>query len=158
MSHAKFLLPFFKEIKAHGLSALIDSNGYYDFENYPQLVALCDGVMLDVKAVEQTFHKQLCGQENTNVLKNLDFLLEKGKLEEVRTVLLPNQEEQNKQTIAYVAKHIQNRCCYKLIRYRPFGVREEGIRAFGNTMLDEDEMQYYKEYANACGNATCTIV
>lgn len=158
MCHADFLFSFFKEIKAHGLTALIDSNGYYDFAAYQELLSLCDGVMLDVKAVDPIFHKQLCGQENIAVLKNLDFLLEQGKLEEVRTVLLPHQEEQNKKTIAYVVKHIQNRCRYKLIGYRPFGVRKEGVIFCGNHSLREDELKQYEEFAKKCGNVTCTTV
>lgn len=158
MNYADFLLDFFREVKRQGLGALIDSNGYYDFKNYPELLSLSDGVMLDVKAVDPILHKRLCGQENSTVLANLDFLLEQGKLEEVRTVLLPQQEKQNKKTIAYVAEHIKNRCRYKLIAYRPFGVREEGITAIGNQMLSTEEMKEYEKFAKECGCLTITIV
>lgn len=158
MNQAAFLLPFFQQIKAQSLGILIDSNGFYDFKNHPELLSLSDGVMLDVKAVDPIFHKQLCGQENSTVLANLDFLLEKGKLEEVRTVLLPEQTEQNKKTIAYVVEKLQNRCRYKLIAYRPFGVREEGLQAIGRGMVSKEEMKEYEGFAKMCGNLTCTIV
>ena len=84
MNHAAFLLDLFKKVKKLGLTCLIDSNGYYDFSQYPQLMAVCDGVMLDVKAVDAKFHQYLTGCDNTMVLKNLAYLLHTQKLEEVR--------------------------------------------------------------------------
>lgn len=158
MNQAPFLTEFFPKIKQMGLHILIDSNGCYDFSQAQHLLSLCDGVMLDVKAVDPIFHRTLCAHDNDNVLRNLDYLLEQGKLEEVRTVLLPNHEEQNKKTIAYVAKHIENRCRYKLIAYRPYGVREEGIRAFGNMSLTQQQLEEYARYAQTLGCHSVHIV
>lgn len=87
-----------------GLTCLIDSNGYYDFEKYANLMDVYDGVMLDIKAVDTSFHIKLTGCENTVVLKNFHFLLSINKLEEVRTVILPKQDEQNYKTVAYVSE------------------------------------------------------
>lgn len=123
-----------------GLTCLIDSNGAHDFSKYPQLLALCDGVMLDVKAVDPHFHQKLCGADNAMVLRNLDYLLKNGKLQEVRTVLLPNEKEQNRKTVSYVSARIKDRSQYKLIRYRPYGVREAGLKAFGNQTLAMEEV------------------
>lgn len=158
MNHAQFLQAFFKEIKQMNMGILIDSNGYYEFAHYPELLQLCDGVMLDVKASNPTFHLALTGQDNDVVLKNLDYLLDVGKMEEVRSVLLPNQVAQNKQTIAYVCEHLKNRCRYKLIAYRPFGVRQAGLDALGNQMISKEEMKEYQEFAKSLGNVTTTIV
>lgn len=158
MNQASFLLEFFEEIKKLKLGILIDSNGYYDFEAFPELLELCDGVMLDVKAVNPSFHQALTGCDNEVVLKNLDYLLDHGKMEEVRTVLLPNHEKENKETIEYVVKRINNRCRYKLIAYRPFGVREAGLHALGNVMVTSEEMKQYQEFTKSLGNVTSTIV
>lgn len=158
MNQAAFLKEFFKEIKKMELGILIDSNGYYDFHDHLDLLALSDGVMLDVKAVDPVFHLSLTGQGNEMVLKNLDELLDMGKMEEVRTVLLPNQEAQNKKTIAYVVEHVKNRCRYKLIAYRPFGVREEGLAGLGRQQVSKAEMKQYQEFAESLGNTTSTIV
>ncbi len=158
MNQAPFLTEFFHEVRKLNLGILIDSNGFYDFSQYPQLLELCDGVMLDVKAVDPQFHQTLCAQDNTTVLKNLDYLLSINKLEEVRTVLLPHHEEQNRKTIEYVVKLIDNRCRYKLIAYRSFGVREAGVKKFGTGILNENEMKEYEEYAKSLGNVTVTLV
>lgn len=158
MNQAPFLLEFFKEIKKMDLGILIDSNGYYDFEQYQELLALCDGVMLDVKAVNPIFHQSLTNCSNDIVLKNLEYLLDHNKMEEVRTVLLPHHEKENKETIEYVVKQIKNRCRYKLIAYRPFGVREEGLHALGNGMVTSEEMKEYQKFTQSLGNITSTIV
>lgn len=158
MNQASFLLPFFKEIKKLGLSILIDSNGYYDFKEFSELLDICDGVMLDVKAVDAQFHFNICHTKNDVILKNLDYLLDSGKLEEVRTVLLPHQKDRNIETIRYVVQHIQNRCRYKLLAYRPYGVRAEGLSVFGNQQLSEEECNEYVEFAKALGNVTVTLV
>ncbi len=158
MNHADFLQSFFQEVKKHDLSVLIDSNGFHDFTKYQSLLALSDGVMLDVKAADPEFHQFLCKQSNENVLRNLTQLLEMGKLYEVRTVLLPNQDEQNKKTIAYVVKQIKNRCRYKLIAYRPFGVSEAGLCVFGKTALQEAQLKEYARYAQSLGCEQVYIV
>lgn len=158
MNHAEFLEAFFQKVKQWNLGILIDSNGFYDFSRYSQLLALSDGVMLDVKAVNPEFHRTLCGQDNATVLKNLDYLLSVNKLAEVRTVLLPNHEAENRRTIEYVVKHVDNRCRYKLIAYRSFGVREAGLQHFGAGVLSEREMKEYEEFAKSLGNVTVTIV
>jgi len=158
MNHAAFLTAFFRQIKKMQLHILIDTNGFHDFRQYEDVLHLCDGVMLDVKAVNEQFHRQLCAKSNETVLRNLDYLLDKGKMEEVRTVLLPHYEKENRETIAYVVKHINNRCRYKLIAYRPYGVREAGLHMFGTIALNKAEMQAYLKFAESLGSETCTIV
>lgn len=158
MNHAAFLLELFKEVKKLGLTCLIDSNGYYDFQKYPELLAICDGIMLDVKAVDNQFHKQLTGVKNTIVLNNLDYLLKQEKLEEVRTVLLPNHQTQNLTTIDYVSKRIRNHCRYKLIKYRHFGVREEGLFVFGKNSISDNEMKLYQDACIQNGTKTGIII
>ncbi|WP_276833423.1 YjjW family glycine radical enzyme activase [Massilicoli timonensis] len=157
MNQAAFLLDLFQEVKKMGLTCLIDSNGAHDFSKYPQLLALCDGVMLDVKAVDPHFHQKLCGADNAMVLRNLDYLLENGKLQEVRTVLLPNEKEQNRKTVSYVSVRIKDRSQYKLIRYRPYGVREAGLKAFGNQTLAMEEVAELVEICEKNQNHLCRI-
>lgn len=158
MNQAEFLTAFFPTIRTWGLGILIDSNGFYDFSRYTSLLDLCDGVMLDVKAANPDFHQRLCGQSNQTVLKNLDYLLSVNKLEEVRTVLLPHHDKENRETIAYVVKHIDNRCRYKLIAYRSFGVRAAGVEEFGPGVLSTQEMKEYEAFAKSLGNVTSTLV
>jgi len=139
MNHPEFLLEFFTLVKAQGLTTLIDSNGFRRFADYPELMMVTDGVMLDVKASDPNFHKALTESDNEVVLKNLKELLETKKLQEVRIVILPNHTEENEKTLRYVCSVIQDTAPLKLLRYRPFGVREEGLKhlGFNNASLEE---------------------
>lgn len=158
MNNASFILELFKEARKLNLSCLIDSNGYYDFEDYPDLLAICDGVMLDVKAFDNEFHKLVTKNDNHMVLKNLKFLLENNKLYEVRTVILPEYDEENCRTVEGVCRMIGSKTRYKLIKYRPFGVRDEGIKIFGNRIVSDSSINKMVEIAkrNGC-NTTITI-
>lgn len=144
MLHANYLLELFKEVKKLGLTCLIDSNGSIDFRRHQELLDVCDGVMLDIKAVDEEFHEALCGRKNDRVLNNLEYLLSVNKLEEVRTVLLPRYMEESRQTVDYVSKKIQDKCIYKLLRYRPFGVKEQFLEVLGTDIFaleDAHELQ-----------------
>ncbi len=147
MEYPEFLLELFKEAKKLGLSCLIDSNGAYDFSKHQELVMLSDGVMLDVKAGDSKFHQLLTGCDNQTVFNNLKYLLEVNRLFEVRTVLLPNFDQENLITIKKVVKVINDHCQYKLIKYRGYGVRGIGVEEFGSKILDE---KLYKKYLDYC--------
>lgn len=158
MLHADFLLELFQEVKKMGLTCLIDSNGSIDFSKFETLVDCCDGVMLDVKAMDSHFHEQLIGKPNQMVIQNLKYLIEKEKLVEVRTVILPFESKQNERTVQEVSKIILNHADYKLIKYRPFGVREEGLKQLGNTITTDEEIQRLSEIAINNGATRIKIV
>jgi pyruvate formate lyase activating enzyme len=139
MNHPEFLREFFTLVKAENLGTLLDSNGFRRFADYPDLMQVCDGVMLDVKASDPRFHKQLTGSDNPMVLLNLKELNDSHKLQEVRIVILPNKPEENEKTVRTVCSVIEGKVPLKLLRYRPFGVRDEGLNqlGYGNTSLEE---------------------
>lgn len=158
MTYPEFMEGIFTQTKKMGLSCLIDSNGYRLFSDYPQLMKVCDGVMLDVKAVDSEFHLQLTHHTNEIVLKNLEDLLLMGKLQEVRIVVLPGYDAQNKITIAYVAEHVKNKAKIKLLTYRPYGVRKVGLDKLGTSMLSEKEMEFYRQFALENGASDVIIL
>lgn len=127
--YPEFLTALFSECKKLGLHTLIDSNGMVDFSVYPELLEVTDGVMLDVKAFEQKDHVAVTGFSNDAVLKNAAFLAKCGKLYEIRTVIVRELFDPVKviESIAeYLCAYMDNHMLrYKLIAYRPFGVREQ---------------------------------
>ncbi len=124
-----FLVELFSIAGKEGLNCLLDSNGTWDFSKDPELTAVTDGVMLDIKAYGAEDHRMITGRENTLVLANARYLAGIGKLPEVRTVIVPglfNGEE----TVRSAAQMLQGYLDiapirYKLIKYRPMGVRKE---------------------------------
>ena len=154
----EFLIALFEEVQALGKTCLIDSNGSFDFEADPRVLEVCDGVMLDVKAADPDWHRELCGAGNETVLKNLAYLLERGKLYEVRTIIFPERDRENEETVSSVSRLIGDRCGYKIIRYRPFGVREKYLAELGTFTTDESEAEKYAALARSLGALQARIV
>ena len=156
--HRDFMRDLFTEVHKLGLTCFIDSNGSLDFEQAQDLLAVTDYVMLDVKSSDIAFHDFLCSYNNSVVLKNLDYLLSVDKLYEVRTIIFPDKDEVNETTIRYVAKHIGSKCKYKIIRYRPFGVREENLDYLGHFETDVEYAQKYVDLAISLGATQAFMV
>ena len=154
----EFIKELFPKVKALGLTTLLDSNGSLDFESNEDILEYCDGVMLDVKAYNKEFSDWLIRYPNDVVLKNLDHLLATGKLEEVRTLIFPDRDKENEATVRYVAETIKDRCRYKIIRYRQFGVREEYRKELGDFTTGEDYAMRYAELARSLGASKAILV
>ena len=126
--YPEFLRDLFILCKRAGLGTLADSNGTLDFEKCPELLDWTDGVMLDVKAWNVEDHLKVTGTDNEMVLKNAAFLAGLGKLYEVRTVVVPglfDYDETIRKTAALLAGYLdRGNIRYKIIAYRPMGVRE----------------------------------
>ena len=155
--YADFLIELFTEVKKMGKTCLIDSNGSFDFEKDPRILQVSDGVMLDVKAVSEDWHRWLIGRDRGMVLKNLDYLLKVDKLYEVRTLIFPDRDEENEKTVRYVSDIIKDKCFYKIIRYRPFGVRDQQQKELGEFTAEQRYAQKYADLAVSLG-ATKTYV
>ncbi len=154
----EFLIELFTKVKNIGKTCLIDSNGSFDFEADPRVLEVCDGVMLDVKAYRKEWSEHLIGHNREIVLNNLKYLLEQGKLYEVRTLIFPDRDEENEATVRYVSETIGDRCFYKIIRYRPFGVREQYLKELGEFPTDEAYAQRFVDLAVSLGASKAYII
>ena len=127
--YPEFLTALFTECKKLGLHTLIDTNGMVDLSVYQELIEVTDGVMLDIKAFEEQDHIAVTGFSNRQVLQNAEFLACCNKLYEIRTVVVRELFDPEKviESIAgYLCSYMDiGKLRYKLIAYRPFGVREQ---------------------------------
>ncbi len=153
-----FLIELFTAVRQRGKTCLIDSNGSFDFSLDPRVLAVSDGVMLDVKAVGPAWSRELISAPPDTVLGNLDYLLQAGKLYEVRTIIFPGRDRENEETVRYVAEHIGDGCFYKIIRYRPFGVREANLARMGEDTTDADYAERYAALARSLGAERAYVV
>ena len=155
--------------KQDGLGFLLDSNGTYDFEADPaELLPVIDGVMLDIKAYDAADHRAVTDMDNALVLKNMRFLADRGQLYEVRTVIVPELFDTEK-TIVATARALQpylerqkhwpenegKSIRYKIIKYRPFGVRE-AYRSF--TPPTDAWLEHLADLARAEGMTDIVII
>lgn len=156
MLYPEFLKELFFLCREAGLNCLIDSNGTYPFDK--ELLSVCDGVMLDVKAWDRHVFEGLCGGGNEMVLENLRVLADIGKLEEIRVVCLEpyvDVERIIRGISGYLAKKDKNEILVKLIRFRPFGVRGELIKCTAPGM---EYMGRLEKLARECGLGNVKII
>lgn len=124
-----FLTELFTLCRKAGLHTLMDSNGSIPLKDMPSLLEVTDGVMLDIKAFREAEHRRVTAMSNEVTLENAVFLAEVGKLYEIRTVVVPglfDAEETIRQAGRLLASYQEKHPIrYKLISYRPFGVRKQ---------------------------------
>ncbi len=152
-----FLRGMFTEVKKLGLSTFVDTNGSIPFREMPELTGLMDKAMVDIKAYEIDEHMKLTGQDNLNVIENVRFLARQDKLYEIRTVIVPDLLEnlKNVDSISRLIADLNPDIRYKLIKYRPFGVRQNKMKSSVPTAkLLEELVQTAK--SNGCKNIIVT--
>ncbi|MEG0263523.1 MAG: YjjW family glycine radical enzyme activase, partial [Citrobacter sp.] len=88
-----FVIALFSAIKAdphlQHLTCMVDSNGMLRETGWEKLLPVCDGVMLDLKAWDSACHLQLTGRDNAAIKRSILFLAERGKLAELRLLVIP---------------------------------------------------------------------
>ncbi len=154
-----FLQELFTLCKAAGLSTLIDSNGMVPLAQYPDLMAVTDGVMLDIKAFSPQDAYAITGAGNEMVLENLRYLAQCQKIAELRTVVVPELCDAAALVRAladYLSPHIPLAAVqYKLIALRLHGVR----KAYRHLAPPCDaQMQQLAALARACDFGNVIVI
>jgi pyruvate formate lyase activating enzyme len=155
-----FLVELFTLVKAKRKTTLMDSNGSYDYTADEELMAVCDGVMLDVKAWDEAEHMKLTGKSSTPVIENALKLAKAGKLEEIRTVVVPGYLD-NEKTVDRITKLLaplqeEKPIRYRISAYRPFGVREPYRSEMRSP--SRDELEALAEIARKNGISDIVII
>lgn len=152
MLHPEWMQRLFSLCREAGLGTLIDSNGCVPFDEHEDLLEVADGVMLDVKAwAPEVFHHLTYGDVAT-VKRNLAYLAERDKIEELRIVVVPGWNDPEA-TIAGIADTLGTRTAatkLKLIKFRRFGVVGELADADSH---DDERMAELEQLARDAGFA-----
>ncbi|WP_373898261.1 YjjW family glycine radical enzyme activase [Haloimpatiens sp. FM7315] len=148
-----FLVELFAEVKKLGITCFMDTNASTPIYNNQELLKVLDKAMIDLKAYDNAEHLSLTGMSNETVLRNIKILASLNKLYEIRTVIVPDLLN-NRHTVDMTSKlisSIDNNIIYKLIKYRPLGVRENLINS---TVPSMDLMNSLSSLAkkNGCKN------
>ena len=86
---ASALLPLFERLKAEGIHICLDTNGSVMNDAVRRLLALTDLVLLDVKEINDTRHRDLTGCSNAATLAFADWMEANGRDFWLRYVLVP---------------------------------------------------------------------
>lgn len=124
---ARFAQAFFAAIKHDaelgGLTTFIDSNGAAPPHVWALLDPVLDGAMIDLKALDPGTHRLITGRTNSTVLASIELLAGLGKLYEVRLLLLPgfNDDERTLQRTGAWLASVDPNIRIKLIGFRRHG-------------------------------------
>lgn len=152
-----FLLGLFTIASENGMDCLIDSNGMTDFSRYPELMKICNGIMLDVKSWDRLVYKKLTNADNDIVKKNLSYLVGSNKLEELRIVCLEGEVDARAIIcgISEIACAKVSSIKLKLIKFRHYGVRG---RLRNMPSPGDDYMQKLLQLATELGFKNAVII
>ena len=135
-----FIYELFRRIKnSTPLTTFIDTNGYIEPSIVKKLASVTDGFIVDIKAWDMKKHLELTGVENTSILENIAYLSAKGLLHEIRTVIVSRFTADSEEitNIASFIKNLNHYTTFKLIPFRPFGVK---------TVMSQDSAFPWEEY------------
>ena len=107
------------------LTTFLDTNGSASREVWDRLLPVTDSTMVDLKAFDPEIHLRLTGTTNTSVLSSIRHLAGRGKLYEVRLLLVPgiNDSADQLRATADWLLSVDPLMRIKVIAFRPHGVR-----------------------------------
>lgn len=152
----EFIIDLFKEAKKLGLSCFVDTNGSTPLYKDKDLLKVMDKAMIDFKCYDSKAHKTLTSMDNSTVVENIKVLSSMDKIYEIRTVIVPEvlDNEYNVDNISKLIASLNPNIIYKIIKYRPLGVRESMIKSYTPSQ-ELMEKLYNIAKSNGCKNIIC---
>jgi len=114
------LIPLLKALKAEGIHTNIDTNGRVLNNHTKELLDnYADLVMLDIKHIDDEWHKKLTGMSNVNTLKFAEYRENSGKAMWLRYVLVPGWSDQEEYLHA-LGRHFKDYKTIEKIELLPY--------------------------------------
>lgn len=108
------------------LTRFVDTNGDAPRATWELLDPVLDAAMVDLKCLDPAIHRRLTGRPNDRVLDSIELLAARGRLYEVRLLLLPGVNDADDlldATGAWLAG-VDPRMRVKIIGVRTHGIRD----------------------------------
>jgi pyruvate formate lyase activating enzyme len=123
---AAALADLFRRLKRLGINTALDTNGSLLNRDTKKLLDYTDLVLLDIKHVDQKWHKKITGQENGGPLSFLEYLSSINKKTWIRYVLVPGYTDQEKylKEAALKLKKYDNIERIEILPYHTLGVNK----------------------------------
>ena len=114
------LIPLLKALKAEGIHTNIDTNGRVLNNHTKELLDnYADLVMLDIKHIDDEWHKKLTGMSNVNTLKFAEYRENSDKAMWLRYVLVPGWSDQEEYLHA-LGRHFKDYKTIEKIELLPY--------------------------------------
>ena len=158
---AGFVEAFFRalgdDVRFARLTRFVDSNGGCPRHVWNDLDPVLDGAMIDLKAIDDEVHQLMTGRPNGAVLDSIRVLAERGKLHEVRLLMVPgvnDSTEHLERTAAFLAS-VDRWMRIKVIGFRCHGVRPNDL---ARREPDDADRRRYQDVLHAEGLHQITVI
>jgi pyruvate formate lyase activating enzyme len=112
------------------LTTLVDTNGTLSRRGWEQLLPVLDGAMVDLKAMDGSLHRYLTGSGNDPVKESIHLLAERGKLAEVRLLVIEGVTDTDDELTAWArfVRSVDPQVPVRLMAFRHDGTRTAARR------------------------------
>lgn len=126
MLQAEFVTELFTLSHNNGIHTCLDTSGICfnpvnkdTMDKIDKLIDVTDLIMLDIKHINTSKHKELTLHDNNNILSFLEYLDKKGKSVWIRHVLVPGIND-DEESLKALGLHLSNYKCVEKIEVLPY--------------------------------------
>lgn len=154
----EFSLEIARQVKAEGVSVMLDTSGYARPEVFDRFLPVVDKLLFDLKIIDGERHRDFTGADNAPILNNLARAVEFGSEIEIRTPVIPgvNDAETDFAAAADFLKDIGFKGRVKLLPFNAFASAKYAALgldyAFGGEEKQScDKMRRYSDFYASIG-------
>lgn len=117
LAQHEFLIELIAELQ--GIHTAIETSGYCPPLDFQEVINRLDYIIMDIKMVNSTLHRQYTGADNTIILQNLKYLGESGKPFVIRIPLMPGVNDTD-ENLSATAKLVQGMAMLQKVELLPY--------------------------------------
>lgn len=121
-------------MKKNGINTAVDTCGMVPWENIEKVIDFTDTFLYDIKAIDETVHKNCTGASNKLILDNLKRIDYYGKKIEIRFPYVPRYNDKEAKNIASFVKDIKNLVRVRVLPYHNFAASKYDALNIKNTL------------------------
>lgn len=124
LAQPEFAAALLKRCQDAGLHTCIDTSGYGTPQALEKVIPYISLVLFDLKHMDQTAHRELTGESNELIIRNLQLIAEKGIPFVIRVPVIPRFNDSNEQfaVMASTVAGISKTAPVNLMPYHRFGL------------------------------------
>lgn len=117
MLQHRFVRELCEALHAEGIHTAVDTSLFCTREQLDSVIECADMFLVDVKAIDEELHRELCGVSNSQILENLCYLDARAVPYEIRVPFIPQKNEGEMEKIAAFLATLKNIGKVKLLSY-----------------------------------------
>ncbi|MCF8257603.1 MAG: glycyl-radical enzyme activating protein [Flavobacteriales bacterium] len=101
--HADFILGLLRECKEHGIHTNIETNGYFSWHKFQEMLPYLDLIYFDLKVLDAKTSRAMLGVNSERIMLNAQQLMEAGAPVQFRVPLIPGHTDSKENLNAIIA-------------------------------------------------------